>query len=107
MTEWEPEKIIEEAAKIHDIVEFYIRKIIELRRYPEAAVKNYSVVLNFASKVGHDRLIAACRLAHISERYNFSEIEDILVNNRDKIELPAETVDIAEHENIRGKEYYE
>ncbi len=107
MTEWEPEKIIEEASRIHDIVEFYIRKIIELKRYPEAAVKNCSGVLNFARKVGHDRLIAACRLAHSYERYSFSEIEDILVNNRDSIELPEEIADIAEHENIRGKEYYE
>jgi hypothetical protein len=51
-------------------------------------------------------LAAACRLAQSYGRYSFLEIEDILKTKSELIELPEETPDIPEHENIRGKEYY-
>jgi hypothetical protein len=56
--------------------------------------------------VGAGRLAAACRLALSYGRYSFLEIQDILKTKSELIELPEETPDIPEHENIRGKEYY-
>ena len=65
-----------------------------------------SGILNFARKVGSDRLAAACRLADSYDKYNFVEIEDILKNKSEQIDLPEETATIPEQENIRGREYY-
>jgi hypothetical protein len=51
-------------------------------------------------------LAAACRLADSYDRYNFLEIQDILKSKSELIEVPEETANIPEHENIRGKDYY-
>ena len=60
-----------------------------------------------ARKVGSARLAAACRLAASYDRYSFSEIRDILKTKSEFIEIPEETNNIPEHENIRGKDYYQ
>lgn len=104
--EWTPEKFIAQAATIHEDVEHYIRKVLEKKRYADQAHKSCSGILNFARKVGGDRLAAACRLADSYGKYNFLEIQDILQNKSEQIDLPEETADIPEHENIRGSEYY-
>lgn len=106
IAEWSPERFIAEARTMGEDVESYIRKVIERKRYPEQANKCCSGILNFARKVGTQRLAAACRLADSYGKYNFVEIQDILTNNFEGLELPEQPVDIPEHENIRGREYY-
>jgi hypothetical protein len=64
-------------------------------------------ILSLARKVGPARLAAACRLAESYDRYSYTEIQDILKTKSEFIEVPEETGDIPEHENIRGKNYYQ
>jgi transposase len=104
--EWSPENFIREAAEIHEDVELYIRKVLETKPYVDQANKICSGILGLARKVGSQRLAAACRLAESYGRYNFLEIQDILKTKSELIEIPEATVDIPDHENIRGKEYY-
>lgn len=104
--EWSPERFLQQAAAIHEDVEHYIRRILEKTRYQDQANKICSGILNFARKVGPDRLAAACRLADSYGKYSFREIQDILQNKSEAIDLPEEPADMPEHENIRGKEYY-
>ena len=104
--EWSPENFIKEASEIHEDVESYIRRVLEHTRYTDKANKMCSGILGLARKVGAERLAAACRLAESYGRYNFLEIQDILKTQSELIELPEDTVEIPEHENIRGKEYY-
>lgn len=104
--EWSPETFIKQAAEINEDVEFYIRKVLEKKRYVDQAHKSCSGILALARKVGPLRLAAACRLADSYGRYSFLEIQDILKTQSELIELPEETTDIPEHENIRGKDYY-
>lgn len=109
IVEWAPEKFIEQAAAIHEDVEHYIRKVLEKKRYQEQSYKCCSGILNFARKVGAERLASACRLADSYGRYNYVEIEDILKKQLDQIEQtePLETEsDMPQHDNLRGKEYY-
>jgi len=80
---------------------------LENKRYVDQANKSCSGILSLARKVGSQRLAAACRLAESYGRYSFLEIEDILKNRSELIEVPEQTADIPEHENIRGKEYYQ
>lgn len=106
IAEWAPEKFIAQAAAIHEDVELYIRKILEKVHYIDQAHKYCSGILNFVRKVGPERLASACRLADSYGKYSYKEINEILQNNSDAIELPEDVVDMPEHENIRGKEYY-
>ena len=73
----------------------------------DQANKSCSSILSLARKVGPERLAAACRLAAGYDRYSFTEIQDILKTNSEFIEVPEETNEIPEHENIRGKDYYQ
>lgn len=104
--EWSPERFIEQAAAIHEDVEHYIRKVLEKNRYQDEANKMCSGILNFARKVGPERLAAACRLGDSIGKYRYNEIKDILLNRSEQLDLPEETADMPEHKNIRGKEYY-
>lgn len=105
--EWSPDAFIKEAAGIHEDVERYIRKVMEKKRYVDQANKSCSGILSLARKVGPARLAAACRLAESYDRYSYTEIQDILKTKSEFIEVPEETGDIPEHENIRGKNYYQ
>lgn len=107
IAEWCPETFISQASAIHEDVEHYIRRVLEKVQYIDKANKYCSGILNFAHKVGPDRLAAACRLAESYGKYNFNEIQDILQNQAENIDMPEEPVDIPEHENIRGAEYYQ
>lgn len=104
--EWSPETFLKEASELHEDVEHYIRKVLEEKRYVDQANKICSGILGLARKVGPIRLVAACRLADSYGRYSFLEIENILKTKSELMELPEETADIPDHENIRGKEYY-
>lgn len=106
VAEWAPERFIEQAISLHEDIECYIRKVLEKTRYQDQANKMCFEILNFARKVGAERLAAACRLADSYGKYNFVEIEDILRNKSEQIDLPEETAVIPEHENIRGRDYY-
>jgi len=104
--EWSPENFLKEAAEIHEDVEHYIRKILEINHYVDKSNKICSGILSLAHKVGVERLSAACRLADSYGRYSFLEIQDILKTKSELIEVTEETLDIPEHENIRGRDYY-
>ncbi|MDR1739348.1 MAG: hypothetical protein LBR45_01135 [Bacteroidales bacterium] len=59
-----------------------------------------------ARKAGASRLAAACRLADSYGIYNYLEIENILKTQSEFTDTVEPVADIPEHENIRGKEYY-
>ena len=107
LSEWTPEKFIEEATSIHADVASYIIAVIEHKQHPEQAYKSCSGILNLKRKVGSDRLINACRRAGSFGVYNYPIVMQILekrldqISDDDKEELP-----MPEHHNIRGEDYY-
>lgn len=108
VSEWSAQKFIDDAKKIHDDVAEYISKVIASKAHPEAAYKSCMGILNFARKVGHERLIAACRRANRFGLYGFYQIESILQKRLDEvIEEEENTGVIAMHYNIRGSNYYQ
>ena len=106
LTDWNPEKFLHRAHEIHEDVASYIAKVLEAKAFPEQAYKSCSGILNFARRVGHDRLIDACRWAEHIGQYSYRAIEDILQKHLDKLQPTVEEIEIPFHENIRGKEYY-
>lgn len=107
LTEWTPEKFIQEAADVHEDVARYIGKVLEHKPYPEQAYKSCSGILSFARRVGAERLTEACRWADNLGQYNYLVIEEILRKKLDQLQHSDESVQIPSHGNIRGKEYYQ
>lgn len=70
LTEWMPEKFVQETAEIHENVANYISKVLEKKAYPEQAYKSCSGILSFSRRVGPERLTEACRWADNLGQYN-------------------------------------
>ncbi len=103
-----PERFLAQAEEIHKDVKRYILKIIESNNgHQEHTNKVCQGVLSFAKKVGHDRLIRACQRALDYGIYNYRTIKKILRNGLDKDEEEKEEkINMPEHDNIRGSDYY-
>ena len=106
LTEWNPDTFLNRATQIHEDVASYIAKVLEAKPFPEQAYKSCSGILNFARRVGSERLIDACRCAESFGQYSYRTIEEILNKRLDKLLPEVEQNDIPVHDNIRGKEYY-
>ncbi|HTH32700.1 MAG TPA: hypothetical protein VL946_15220 [Lacibacter sp.] len=65
--------------------------------------------MSFAKRVGHARLINACKRADSFGIYNYGIIEQILRSKADAIPFDDEipNTDMPSHENIHGQHYYE
>ena len=106
LTDWSPENFIKRVAEIHQDVASYIAKVLEAKPFPEQAYKSCSGILNFARRVGSDRLIDACRWAESFGQYSYRTIEEILQKHLDKLQPEVDENEIPFHKNIRGGEYY-
>lgn len=107
LTDWNPDKFIQQAQAIHEDVALYIGRVLELKAYPEQAYKSCSGILRFARRVGAERLTNACRWAMNLNQYNYPVIEEILCKRLDQLHPDEELTEIPPHNNIRGKEYYQ
>ena len=109
MAQWSASRFIEWGNSIDASVGAYIIKIIESRNHPEQAYKSCLGILSYEKKVGKQRLINACKRALDFKIYNFKTIQNILENNLDSIDFEQEQdqgQELPNHENIRGKHYF-
>lgn len=107
MTEWSPEFFIERGKAIDPAVAHYIEQVLEKKPYAEQAYKSCQGILSFVKRVGHERLINACKRAHEFGQYNYRIIEDILKKRLENYEDQQTEIPMPEHENIRGGNYYQ
>jgi hypothetical protein len=65
--------------------------------------------LSFAKKVGNERLINACRRALGYGIYNYKTIQAILEKGMDTYTETEEyeQLEMPQHDNIRGENYYQ
>jgi transposase len=109
LSEWNPQKFMAIATAIDEVVANYIAKILSREMYPEQSYKSCSGVLNFAKRVGNQRLINACKRADSYSLYNYGIIDQILRSKADFIafedDIPHPSM--PSHDNIRGQDYYE
>ncbi|MEO8759368.1 MAG: IS21 family transposase, partial [Bacteroidia bacterium] len=104
-----PERFLAEAEEIHKDVKKYILRIIEGKNHHTEFKNRVCLgVLSFAKKVGNDRLTKACQRALDYEIYNYRIIKKILTNGLDKDynEKAEEKLEMPQHDNIRGSNYY-
>ena len=107
LTEWSPSFFIERAKQIDPIVEQFIRQVLAKKQHPEQTYKSCQGILSFAKRVGNQRLAKACNRAHQIGFYNYKIIDDILRQNLDRFDDDPQPVQMPEHQNIRGANYYE
>ncbi len=107
LSEWTPDRFIEQAKAIGDDVADYIIMVFEHKQHPEQAYKSCSGILSMVRKVGSERLGNACRRANEYGIYNYPIIVQILDRNLDSINEEPQELLMPEHTNIRGSEYYE
>ncbi len=108
LAEWNPDYFLAQARSISHEVEYYIAQVLRKKPHPEQAYKSCQGILSFAKRVGHKRLIKACQRGHAYGLYHYRAIEDILQRGLDLYDLEEDRqLPMPEHENIRGKNYYQ
>jgi transposase len=110
VSDWSAEKFTGWAESIHPDVKLFIERILEKKQHPEQAYKSCVGVLSLAKKVGKERLTNACTRALSYGYYNYKIIQTIIEKGLDQYtEAEKENLllQMPEHENIRGEEYYE
>jgi hypothetical protein len=107
VSDWNPEKLTRWGANIGPNVETMVRKILEVREYPEQGYKVCLGVLSLAKKYENTRLDKACSRALSYSNYSYKGIKRILERGLESFdEGPGLFPSTVEHENIRGVKYY-
>lgn len=107
-TEWTPQRFIDWGTSIDEDVRVLIVHILDKKQHPEQAYKSCMGILSLAKKVGKERLTRACGRALEYGIYNYMIVQSILEKGLDTLDHRAtEEEGLPEHENIRGKEYYQ
>ncbi len=107
VADWNPEKFLSWGASIDKDVEAYISGVFDRQSYPEIAYRSCSGILAYASKLGNERLINACRRGLYYQSFGYNIITNILQQGLDGQpweEIPQKKLPL--HENIRGANYY-
>ncbi|MBS9463276.1 hypothetical protein KIM67_12735 [Flagellimonas sp. 389] len=107
VSEWSSGKFIAWAVQIGPHCKTYIIGILDKKQHPEQSYKSCLGILHLAKKVGDRRLENACKRALDYGAYNYNMVERILRNGWDDIEEdPGEHIEVPDHDNIRGEDYY-
>jgi len=100
-------KFIAWAANIGSHCKEYIMVILDKKQHPEQSYKSCLGILHLAKKVGNERLNNACKRALGYQAYNYNMVNRILKKGWDKLdENLEEQIEIPDHHNIRGGNYY-
>ena len=106
ISDWSPQYFLEKSRAISPIVEDYIQKVLDRRKYPEQAFKSCRGILAFARRLGEKRLIAACKRADAFGMYTYRGIEEILNKGLDQQDDDDQQHPMPKHKNVRGKDYF-
>ncbi len=107
--EWSPSRIINWAGTIGPSTKALAEAILAERRHPEQGYRSCLGILRLGKRYGKERLEAACARAFSVRARSYRHVESILKNNLDRIPAPAKPPAAgppADHENIRGGDYY-
>lgn len=107
---WSVEKFTGWAEKQHERVHYFILQLFERANHPEQAYKSCMGIQNLKRQYGRERLVNACKRAMEFDQYKYKVLANILKKGVDKqpeINFDENENNLPDHENIRGKDYYE
>jgi transposase len=109
--EWTPSRLIHWAGTIGPQTQKLVSFILENRPHPEQGYRSCLGVLRLQKRYTPQRLEAACARALAFKAYSYKNVESILKNGLDQQPLhtssPQPHLPLLEHENLRGREYYQ
>jgi hypothetical protein len=87
-----------------------VKKVLEGREFCEQSYNSCLGIIRLKEKYSQERLEKACKITLLSFKINYQTVNNILSNNRDKLDNETETqpfiVTQKTHANIRGKQAY-
>lgn len=106
--EWSPSRMLEWGKTIGPFTESCFKKMMDLYDHPELAYKACLGIISLGKKYEKDRVENACERAFCLGAVSYRSIKSILEKGLDKVKVYSEQQDfLLEHENIRGKNYYQ
>jgi len=110
MNDWNPDKLRNWALSFGVSTHKLIDIILNSYKHPEQAYKVCLGILNLSKKYSGLRLDKACRRALAFQLYTLKGVKNILDNNLENTPIEEQELfncTLPEHENIRGKDYYQ
>jgi len=105
--DWSPSRLIQWASKIGPQTSKLIETILHTRKFPEQGYRSCLGIMRLNKHWPAGRLGAACQRANFVRATSFRSVQSILEKGLDTLELSVpETLEI-DHENIRGRHYYQ
>lgn len=109
--EWTPSRLIRWAGQIGPHTQNLVTLILENRPHPEQGFRSCLGLLRLRKTYAPERLEAACARALQMKAYSYKNVESILKNGLDRQPLITPScqtpLPLLEHENLRGREYYQ
>lgn len=106
---WTPEKILNWAQLSGKETRIFCENIIANRKHVEQGFRTCLGVLRLGKTYDSIRLERACEMANQMKSTRYQTVKEILKSGKDKLKNDLEPnfiVNIPNHENIRGSEYY-
>lgn len=107
--EWTPSRLIAWAAQSGPATGRLVAGLLAERPHPEQGYRACLGLMRLGRLHGADRLEAACHRAERLRSYRYRTVEQILINQQDRLPLDeaAPARPALTHENLRGAIYYE
>jgi len=106
MRDWSPSRLVNWATTIGKQTARQVDTLLNSRRHPEQAYRSCLGLLRLADKFGKERLEAACTKANSFGMASFKSVQNILVNNQDKLPPSSPEHNPISHSNLRGGNYF-
>lgn len=104
---WTPDYFLGKATTVGPNTAAYMQGILKARQFTEQTYNACRGILRLHNDYGSERLELACMMALKGSSYNYRTIQNILMNNRDKLlQVQSELFRIPEHQNLRGPDAY-
>jgi transposase len=106
--EWTPSRIIAWAGTVGPHCAAVVQWIIESKPHPEQGYRSCLGLLRLTKTYGNERVEAACRRALQFQTCSYRSIKSILAAKLDAQPLSEDepSTPVIEHENVRGRRYY-
>ena len=111
--EWTPARMIRWARTVGPKAGELVTAILEERPHPEQGYRSCLGILRLERRYGGARLEAACARAVCVRARSVESLRSMLQTGTDRLPLPAVIVEpppahsSLDHENIRGRDYYD
>lgn len=109
--EWTPGRMLRWAQQIGPMTGVLVEAILAERPHPEQGYRSCLGIIRLQKRYGTERLEQACARAHAARARSYKHVDSILRHGLDRLPLAAgpsrqSTAAPAEHEHVRGEQYY-